>query len=158
MMFSPTLYLHGLDSSSRGTKGRYFAEHFPNIIAPDFTGDLQERRQALEKICEDLNGLVIIGSSFGGLMATCFAIAYPDRIQKLILLAPALNFSGFSPPAHPLQIPTLLIIGRNDIVTPPDLVIPAARATFQNLDISCYDDDHFLRTAFFELEWQILLT
>ena len=126
-MQTPTLFLHGLDSSSGGTKGRFFTENFPDIIAPDFTGSLQDRMQALETICRGLDRLTLIGSSFGGLMATCFAIAHPERVQRLILLAPALNFPGFSPPASLLTIPTLLVIGRNDTVTPPDLVIPAAR-------------------------------
>jgi pimeloyl-ACP methyl ester carboxylesterase len=156
-MHVTTLFLHGQDSSSRGTKGRYFTENFPGIIAPDFTGSLKERLWALETICMNVKQLVMIGSSFGGLMATSFAIAHPDRVQKLILLAPALNFHEFSPPAFPLQTPALLIIGRDDTVTPPDLVIPAAQATFKNLEIRSCDDDHLLRTAFFAVDWQRLL-
>ncbi len=152
-MQTPTLFLHGLDSSSRGTKGRFFTENFPGIIAPDFTGSLQDRLQALETICRGLDRLILIGSSFGGLMATCFAIARPERVQRLILLAPALNFPDFSPPAALVTIPTLLIIGESDTVTPPDLVIPAARATFMNPDITTCNDDHLLRTAFFALDW-----
>jgi pimeloyl-ACP methyl ester carboxylesterase len=156
-MPSTTLFLHGLDSSSKGTKGRYFTEYFPDLIAPDFTGSLRERLQVLETICKSLKQMVMIGSSLGGLMATCFAIAHPKRVQRLILLAPALNFPEFSPPAPPLHIPTLLIIGRNDTVTPSDLVIPAARATFENLEIRFFDDDHLLRTAFSAVDWQRLL-
>jgi pimeloyl-ACP methyl ester carboxylesterase len=156
-MPSTTLFLHGLDSSSKGTKGRYFTDNFPDIIAPDFTRSLQERLQALETICIGLDHLVMIGSSFGGLMATCFASAHPDRVQRLILLAPALNFPEFSPPASLLHTPTLLIIGRHDTVTPPDLVIPAARTTFRNLEITTCNDDHLLRTAFIAVDWQKLL-
>ena len=157
-MHPATLFLHGLESSGRGTKGRYFTDNFPHIIAPDFTGSLQDRLQALETICRGLDRLTLIGSSFGGLMATCFAIAHPERVQRLILLAPALNFPDFSPPASLLDISTLLIIGKNDTVTPPDLVIPAARSTFMNPDITTCDDDHLLRTAFLALDWQKLLT
>ncbi len=156
-MQTPTLFLHGLDSSSRGTKGRFFTENYPDIIAPDFTGSLQDRMRALATLCRSLDRLTLIGSSFGGLMATCFAIARPERVQRLILLAPALNFPDFSPPAALLDIPTLLIIGENDTVTPPDLVIPAARATFMNPDIISCDDDHLLRTAFLALDWNKLL-
>ena len=156
-MHAPTLFLHGLDSSSKGTKGRYFTENFPDLIAPDFTGSLQERLRALEMICTGLEQLVMIGSSFGGLMATCFAIAHPDRVQRLLLLAPALNFPEYSPPSSPLHTPALLIIGTNDTVTPPGLVIPAARATFRNLEITSCGDDHFLRTAFFAVDWNKLL-
>jgi 8-oxo-dGTP pyrophosphatase MutT (NUDIX family) len=156
-MPSPTLFLHGLDSSSKGAKGRYFAENFPGIITPDFTGSLNERMQTLEKICKTRDRLVMIGSSFGGLMATCFAIAHPDRVRKLILLAPALNFPDFFLPPSPLPVPTLLLIGKNDTVTPPDQVIPIAKRTFLKPDIICCDDDHFLRTTFFAMDWQNLL-
>jgi alpha/beta superfamily hydrolase len=157
-MPSTILYLHGLDSSSQGTKGRYFAEHFPHILAPDFTGTLDDRMLALETICKGLNTpLVLIGSSFGGLMACCFAMAHPERVGNLILLAPALNFPAFSPPAVPLETPAVLIIGSNDTVTPPALVVPAARATFRNLEITLCEDDHLLRTTFPATGWSRLL-
>lgn len=157
-MPATTLYLHGQDSSSQGTKGRYFAEHFPHVLSPDFSGTLEERLHALETICRGLkNPLVLIGSSFGGLMATRFALSHPQRVQHLILLAPALNFQGFSPPVAPLDNPALLVIGSNDTVTPPDLVIPAARVTFSTLDIRLCNDDHLLRQTFPAMDWQGLL-
>ncbi len=154
---SPTFFLHGLDSSGRGTKGLYFTEHFPEIIAPDFDGSLTERMESLEKICETKNDLVLIGSSFGGLMATCFAIAHPERVKRLILLAPALNFGEFSPPVEPISVPAIIIIGKHDTVTPPNLVTTAAESTFKNLVINHYDDDHLLHTVFPALDWQRLL-
>jgi|GEM_PF-37228 len=154
---SPTLFLHGLDSSSMGTKGRFLTEHFPTIIAPDFTGSLDQRMQSLGKICGNKRNLVLIGSSFGGLMSTCFAILHPDRVKQIILLAPALNFPEFSTPLELLSVPTLLIIGNNDTVCPPDLVIPTARQTFQNLHITCCNDDHLLHSTFFALDWHRLM-
>jgi 8-oxo-dGTP pyrophosphatase MutT (NUDIX family) len=154
---SQTIFLHGLDSSGRGTKGRYFSENFPSVKTPDFTGDLDERMQALSRICWNWNAMVMIGSSFGGLMATCFAMAHPEKIRKLILLAPALNFTAFSPPVDPLSPPTLLIIGKNDTVTPPSLVIPAAKRTFRNLDLTLCDDDHLLANSFSTIDWPHLL-
>ncbi len=154
---TPTLFLHGLDSSGRGTKGRFFTGHFPEIIVPDFEGSLRQRLQSLEKIAKGRTNLILIGSSFGGLMAVCFSIAHPDRVKKLILLAPALNFPEFSPPAAPVSVPTLLIIGRNDTVTPPGVIIPAARATCADLEVCCCDDDHLLRAAFPAMDWMRLV-
>jgi pimeloyl-ACP methyl ester carboxylesterase len=156
-MATELLFLHGLDSSSKGTKGRYFTANFSHIIAPDFTGNLQERMHALETVCENLSDTIMIGSSFGGLMAACYAIARPDKVRKLILLAPALNFSEYAAPAQLVNVPTLLIIGDHDTVTPPNLVIPAARATFSQLEILVCDDDHLLKTAFFAVDWPTLL-
>ena len=150
-------FLHGLDSSSKGTKGQWFARNFPDIRLPDFQGDLNERLTALEKICYGCNNLTFVGSSFGGLMATCFAMRYPIRCHSLVLLAPALNFETFSPPETKIEIPTVLIIGNGDTVTPPDMVLPLARRSFSQLQTFTYDDDHMLRKTFEQLDWPRLL-
>jgi 8-oxo-dGTP pyrophosphatase MutT (NUDIX family)/predicted alpha/beta hydrolase family esterase len=154
---TPTLFLHGLDSSGRGTKGRFFSERFPATQAPDFTGSLDDRLQALKNICEDKDDLVLIGSSFGGLMAACFAATHPEKVKRIILLAPALNFPGYFPPDPPLLVPTLLITGQHDTVCPPNIVIPAARKSFTHIQITSCNDDHLLHNAFFALDWQRLM-
>ncbi len=151
------LFLHGLDSSSQGTKGRYFREHFPDVLCPDFSGDLGQRLAQLEELCLDLPRLTLIGSSFGGLMATCFAISHPQQVNKLILLAPALNFADFQAPAQKVEAPTLLVMGSKDTVCPPELVQPLAEATFVDVEIRIGDDDHLLRRMFHEVDWQALL-
>lgn len=153
-----TLFLHGLDSSGQGTKGRYFAENFPHVRRPDFTGSLAERLARLTEICRTQERLTLIGSSFGGLMATCYAIRHPGAVDRLILLAPALNFPEFHPPGEKLSIPCLLVIGSRDTVTPPDLVVPRAEGTFANLEICLADDDHLLHQSFSNLAWSSLLS
>jgi len=90
-------------------------------------------------------------------MATCYAISRPQTVVRLILLAPALNFEGYCPPAERLDIPTLLIIGKHDTVTPPSLVLPLAEATFSNLHTRIEDDDHMLHNCFTNLDWQKIL-
>ena len=152
-----TLFLHGLDSSSQGTKGRWFAEHFPDMLIPDFVGDLGNRLQKLEQLCDKLDTVVLVGSSFGGLMATCYAASFPGKCSRLILLAPALNFPEFVPPAIPLDIPTTVIIGEHDTVTPADLVLPLAQSSFANLEIISCDDDHLLHGIFYRLNWHDML-
>ncbi len=91
-------------------------------------------------------------------MATCYALRHTDQVARLVLLAPALNFEAYRPPETALQIPTLLIIGKEDTVTPAETVVPLAKATFANLDIRLADDDHLLHKSFFHLNWQELLT
>jgi len=44
-----TVYIHGLESSSRGTKGRFFRERFPRMVLGDYSGDLEWRLEQLEK-------------------------------------------------------------------------------------------------------------
>ena len=102
--------------------------------------------------------MTLIGSSFGGLMATCYAIKHPGKVTRLILLAPALNFEDYQPPAELLRIPTVLIIGKHDTVTPAVHVIPLAKATFAELEIHIEDDDHMLHNSFYLLNWKKLLT
>lgn len=140
-----------------GTKGRWFAEHYPHMIIPDFEGDLSRRLLSLEKLCRTRQNLVLVGSSFGGLMAAVYAMTHEIRCSRLILLAPALNFPDFSPPEKMISTPTRLIIGEHDTVTPPDKVLPVAQKTFLNLDVTICNDDHMLHTVFYELDWQNML-
>jgi pimeloyl-ACP methyl ester carboxylesterase len=156
-MRNTTYFLHGLDSSGRGTKGSFFARNFTHVFCPDFAGTLEDRLRQLEKLVADKERLILIGSSFGGLMATCFALTHPEKIARLILLAPALNFAGYHPPAQLLPTPAFLAIGKNDTVTPVDLVIPLAKATFADLQMDIADDDHLLHATFPRLDWQKLL-
>jgi 8-oxo-dGTP pyrophosphatase MutT (NUDIX family) len=153
----PMLFLHGLDSSGQGTKGRFFAQHFPHILRPDFSGSLEQRMAQFEKLCSGSNHLTLIGSSFGGLMAALFAARHPERVARLFLLAPALNYGDYRPPRQLLTVPTTLLIGEGDTVTPPSLVLPLARASFANLAIQVADDDHLLHNTFPALPWHMLL-
>ena len=152
-----TLFLHGLDSSSKGTKGQWFAKNFPEVRSPNFQGDLATRLNALEALCHCCNNLILVGSSFGGLMATCFAMHHPSKCHSLVLMAPALNVPEFSPPQELITTPTTLIIENQDTVTPPDKVLPLAKKIFSQLQIFTYDDDHMLHNSFEQLDWQRLL-
>ena len=151
-------FLHGLDSSIQGTKAQWFRQHFPTVRMRNYDGDLSMRMDQLETQVAGLDQLILIGSSFGGLMAACFAIRYPQRCRRLVLLAPALNFSGYSLPALPTAVPALLVMGTQDTVCPPDLVLPQAQATFSKLELRIEDDDHLLHHSFPRLDWSDLLT
>jgi pimeloyl-ACP methyl ester carboxylesterase len=124
----------------------------------DYQGSLEERLAQLESEVAGQNNLILVGSSFGGLMAACFAINHPHRVRRLVLLAPALNFGGYHPPDTPLSVPTLLVMGQFDTVCPPDLVLPQASATFNALTVRIEDDDHMLHRTFPTLDWPHLLT
>jgi pimeloyl-ACP methyl ester carboxylesterase len=157
-MKTDIFFLHGLDSSGNGTKGQFLAKHFPNVVRPDFTGSLTARLEQFKEICQGRTSLILIGSSYGGLMATRYAIDYPQSVLRLILLAPALNYENFRPPVSPLPIPTILVIGRHDTVTPPDPVVALAEATFSRLDTRIMNDDHLLHKSFQTLDWQQMLS
>ncbi len=150
-------FLHGLDSSGRGFKAQWFTRHFPDMHIHDYAGDLAARMRQLEEECRGLSRLVLVGSSFGGLMATCYCRRYPGQCEQLILLAPALNFAEYEPPAAKLDTPVKIIIGARDTVTPPGTVLPLVRQTFLNPEISLVEDDHMLHETFPKLDWQALL-
>jgi len=90
-------------------------------------------------------------------MATCFAIRHPETVAGLILLAPALNYGEYHPPKKMLTIPTILIAGKHDTVTPADKIIPLAEKTFIDLEVRLEDDDHMLHSCFEQLDWKKLL-
>ena len=152
------LFLHGLDSSIEGTKAQWFRRHFPGVRLQNYTGDLDERLAQLEEQVAGLDRLILVGSSFGGLMAACFALRSPERCRRLVLLAPALNFADFHPPAAPIAVPTLVVTGTHDTVCPPELILPLARASFADLTVRLEDDDHMLHRTFPTLDWPHLLT
>ena len=152
-----TYFLHGLESTGNGTKGKFFGNHFPDILRPDFEGSLSARLSQLESLCREAKDITLIGSSFGGLMASCFADSNRERVSRLVLMAPALNFGNYTPPIRPIEIPTLLVIGEHDDVTPIDPVVDLAQATYSNLTIWVSDDDHMLHNSFTQLDWKNLL-
>ncbi len=91
-------------------------------------------------------------------MAVIYGLRQPEQIDQLILMAPALNYEQYQPPHEKSQIPTLLIIGQNDTITPADIVIPLVQSTFIKLEIRVVDDDHMLNNTFHKLDWESILT
>jgi pimeloyl-ACP methyl ester carboxylesterase len=156
---STMAFLHGLDSSSQGAKGAFFQARYPRMIVEDFVGPFEERMAKLEALLADKDGLTLIGSSYGGLMAAVFACRHEKKIAKLILLAPALNFM---PPEIwrdlKLDFPVVIYHGDRDEVVPPGPVHDLARKIFTNLSYHLVQDDHSLHETFFTLAWDDLLS
>ena len=100
------LYLHGFASSGQSTKARYFREKlkaFPHVqfhaidfnpTAKDFeyvttTGLINRARQYV--LDHHLGNILIIGSSYGGLIALHYAHRF-GGVEKMLLLAPGLTW------------------------------------------------------------------
>jgi pimeloyl-ACP methyl ester carboxylesterase len=104
-------YLHGFASSARSTKAAYFAERLaplgvpfrcPDFNEPDFRSMTMTRMlQQLDAELGDAPPAVLIGSSLGGTLAILAAARFPDRVDRLVLLAPAVMFA--KPGHHLLQ-------------------------------------------------------
>ncbi len=154
----PTVFIHGQESSSKGTKGLFFKEHFPEMIIPDFTGAVPTRMAKLKEILSGKTGIIMIGSSLGGLMAALYAFQNKDRIKKLILLAPALNLPEFDPyRSRTLSLPVYVFHGRNDELIPAGQIQKIAKTVFPALTFTLLDDDHRLSNTFASIEWHKLL-
>jgi pimeloyl-ACP methyl ester carboxylesterase len=103
-------YLHGFASSARSTKAGFFASklrergltlHTPDFNDPDFstltiTRMIEQTSRAIAAL--PAGPIVLIGSSLGAFVAVHTALRPADStshpIVRLILLAPALEFSG----------------------------------------------------------------
>lgn len=100
------LYLHGFASSARSSKATFLAAklrghgldlHTPDFNEPDFSTLTITRM--IGQVSRALDGLpsgpvVLIGSSLGAFVAIQAGLARPDRVARLVLLAPALDFGG----------------------------------------------------------------
>ena len=158
-MKNTPVFIHGLESTSQGTKAQYFRKLFPQMMIEDYTGDFQKRMQKLSGLLGGLDNLILVGSSFGGLMAAWFALENEPRVKKLILLAPALILEGFENAANrKLQIPVILYHGIKDDVVNPDKVKKIAEKTFARLEYHLVDDDHPLSNVFPTLDWPKMLS
>jgi pimeloyl-ACP methyl ester carboxylesterase len=106
------IYLHGFASSGHSGKASYLGERLqergvrylaPDLNFPDFstltvtrmveqTGALIDKAPAFAKATAGKPGVTLIGSSLGAFVAVVAAVKWPDRVGRLVLMAPALDF------------------------------------------------------------------
>jgi pimeloyl-ACP methyl ester carboxylesterase len=152
------IFIHGLESNNKGTKSIFFKHHYPDMIIPYFTGDLPERMKKLEDILRGKTGIRLVGSSFGGLMGTLFTLENEPRVERLVLLAPAINLmSGIDHTPKKIAVPVWLYHGHQDDVIPLRDVEEVARHMFTNVTFNKVEDDHFLHRTFKRIDWDKLL-
>ena len=111
---APVYYLHGFASSAKSTKAGYFAErlseHGVALVCPDFN-EPDFQTMTLTRMLDQFGAVlardgtqpvVLIGSSLGGALAILAAEKYAARVDRLVLLAPAVMFAK---PGHHLLPP-----------------------------------------------------
>ena len=152
------IFLHGLKSTNQGTKSVFFRRNYPDMIIPNLFGSLEQRMKMLRELLADKSDISIVGSSFGGLMATVFSMENEFRVDRMILLAPAINLLGFSRyRERKISVPVTIFHGRNDDVIPFQPMNHVAERCFQNLSLHIADDDHSLHDTFSSIDWVKLL-
>ena len=103
------IYLHGFASSAQSSKATYFAaklrERGIQLLTPDFNQP-DFATLTISRMIEQVGALMnrhrgspvtLVGSSLGGFVAVQTAVRYPDRIGRMILLAPAFDLSSGPP-------------------------------------------------------------
>ncbi len=107
----PTILVHGLGASHLlwMPQINVFPEHFKTIYF-DLRGhgfsEVPEGEYTISDYVEDLKGLMdhlgidsanICGVSMGGMISLDFAVKYPDRVNKLVLVGTAASTDDFKP-------------------------------------------------------------
>ena len=115
------VFLHGLESGPHGSKYHALLDIDPDIIAPDCSGldDIHERLDVIGKCLADIERMVLVGSSFGGLAAVLFA-QQPEnrnRVAACLLCAPAISLAA---PGEITLVPprTIVLQGTQDDLVP----------------------------------------
>ena len=156
-MENTLVFIHGLESTAQGIKGQFFRQFFQKMIIEDYTGDFATRMRKLDGLLSGKNDLILVGSSYGGLMAAQYAIDNKNKVKKMILLAPPLNLPEFKPPVHAkLHLPVIIYHGTDDDIVDPYTVKTIALKSFSNLEHHLVDDDHPLHKTFPVLDWKNL--
>ncbi|HEV2200876.1 MAG TPA: YqiA/YcfP family alpha/beta fold hydrolase [Bryobacteraceae bacterium] len=100
------VYLHGFASSPQSSKAQFFKRKFEElgimIEIPELDGGNFERLtvsgmlEVVNRVIEERAAgrtVVLIGSSLGGFVAGLYAARHPREVERLVLLAPALQFA-----------------------------------------------------------------
>jgi predicted esterase len=154
----PRIFIHGLESSNQGTKAVFFRDKYPDMILPTFEGPLTARMEKLNRTLSGKSEIRIVGSSFGGLMASLFAMQNPLQVVRMVLLAPAIHMIESAPAKiEKVSMPVSIYHGTQDTVIPLSTVQHVAPKLFTHLTFNVVNDDHFLHKTFKSLDWDALL-
>ncbi len=107
-MNNEILYLYGFASGPLSTKAQFFKAKFnqrTSFLIYDYIPDKESfTNLKTSTLLNDLHvfilrefpekQLILFGSSFGGLLSLWYSYLHPEKISKLILMAPALEFSA----------------------------------------------------------------
>lgn len=134
-------FFHGLESGPIGTKYLRLSEDF-EVTSPDFQGmDIWERLEKAERETRGLSDLVVVGSSYGGLLAALLYSKHPERFRGYVLMAPAL-YREAADKVERMPENAVVIHGTHDEIVPIDPV--RQKCAELGVEITEVDDNHRL--------------
>ena len=140
-------FLHGLESGPHGSKYQLLCGlGLGEVLAPDGyrVVDPEERLRLIREALKDEAHLLLVGSSFGGLMALRFAERWPDQVAGMVLCAPAVHRADLPAPPVPRGIPLAVLHGRQDETVPLQAVTAWASGQVQ---VTVVEDGHRLERS-----------
>ena len=141
IMAKPLYFFHGLESGPHGTKFRRLSADV-DVVSPDFQGmDIWQRLDKAARLTEGRTDLIVVGSSFGGLLAALLYSRHPDRFRGYVLLAPALHHDA-ADQVERMPESAIVIHGTRDDVVPLEAV--RERCAQHDVEVTEVDDDHRL--------------
>ena len=140
-------FFHGLESGPHGAKYHLIKQTYPELRSPNFQNmDIHERIAAASKLTEGQQNLTLIGSSFGGLLAARLYSLFPERINNLVLLAPAVHTDeGAKVERMPSAAHVRVMHSYDDDIVPYDKI--AAFCQRFELPLTSTHDGHRLSSA-----------
>lgn len=157
------IFIHGLESSGKGFKGRFLKNIFPETLTPDFEpyssnisfkSLLDKRMLQLDEILNKKENWIIIASSFGGLMGTLYTLNHSKKVKLLILLAPFFGTNLLAPTKYQeIDIPLVVFHGKYDSTASIENSKFITDMLFSNLEYNIVEDDHFLHRTVKKINW-----
>lgn len=137
-------FFHGLESGPHGAKYHAIREHH-DVISPDFRDqDLETRLKTAEEATRGQTDAILVGSSFGGLVAALLYDRYPERFSTYLLLAPAVHSELAAHITHAPATGTIIHGTHDDVV----LIEPVRLfAQAHGLAFIEVDDEHRLANS-----------
>ena len=139
-------FIHGLESSPRGSKARVLALHFEAVTPEMDTSDFEACVGLQAGVLADFRPDVLVGSSFGGAVAVALLDRRLWRGPTLLLAQAAVRRDPRA--SLPGGVPVWLVHGlRDSTIDPLDSRVLAATGSPECVRIIEVDDDHALHAS-----------